>query len=78
MKKTSIYLTQEEVDGLRNLATATGKSQAELIRAGIRRILTGEEIVPRRFHSLGKGHGDGTPYAPWDPDDLYKSVMGEP
>lgn len=78
MKKTSIYLTQEEADGLRRLATTTGKSQSELIRSGIQRLLTDEGTAPRRFHSLGKGHSDGTPYTPWDPNDLYRAVMGEP
>lgn len=77
MKKTSVYLTQEEADGLRKLAIATGKSQAELIREGIQRVLTSEEATPRRFHSLGKGHGGGAPYAPWHPDDLYHAVMGQ-
>ena len=78
MKKTSVYLTQEEAEALRRLAAATGKSQAALIRDGIHRVLGSEEGASRDFHSLGKGQGDGTPYVPWHPDDLYRAVMGEP
>jgi hypothetical protein len=77
MKKTSVYLTQDEADGLSRLATVTGRSRADLIRDGIHRVLMGDEAATRRFHSLGKGHGDGTPYAPWQSDDLYRSVMGD-
>jgi hypothetical protein len=75
MKKTSVYLTEEEADGLARLAAATGRSQADLIRDGIRRVLENDGNGARRFHSLGKGHGDGTPYAPWRSEDLYDSVM---
>ncbi|HVA89833.1 MAG TPA: hypothetical protein VNL71_08310 [Chloroflexota bacterium] len=75
MKKISVYRTQEEADSLRRLAATTGKTQAELMRAGIHWVLTSEDAVSRRFHSLGKGHADGASYEPWNPEDLYKSVM---
>jgi len=77
MKKTSVYLTQEEADGLSRLAATTGRSRADLIRDGIRRVLVNEDAAARRFHSLGKGHGDGSPYAQWRSEELYTSVMGE-
>ena len=76
MRKTSVYLTDEEAESLRRLAQATGRSQAELVRAGLRQLLLGAGLAPRHFHSLGKGQGGGAPYTPWEPDDLYAAVMG--
>lgn len=58
------------------MALVSGKSQAELIRDGIRHVIASENASERRFHSMGKGHGGGTPYTPWDVDDLYRKVMG--
>ena len=76
MKKTSVYLTAAETEGLRRLAVREGRSQAELIREGVRRVL-GESEAPRTFHSLGKGRGGGRRAEGWDPDDLYDWVKGE-
>ena len=42
MRKTSVYLTDEEAEGLRRVAMATGKSQAELIREGVRHVIDTE------------------------------------
>lgn len=75
MRKTSVYLTDEEAESLRRVARATGKSQAELIRDGVRYVI-GEAATPRRFHSLGKGRGGGAPYTPWNADELYVQAMG--
>ena len=75
MRKTLVYLTDEEVEGLRQVAAATGKSQAELIRDGVRHIIATESAMPQRFHSLGKGRGGGVPYTPWDADKLYTHIM---
>ena len=33
-------------------------------------------VRPRAFHSLGKGRGDGRPFAHWTADDLYRKRMG--
>jgi Arc/MetJ-type ribon-helix-helix transcriptional regulator len=76
MKKTSVYLTEEESDGLRRLAVSTGRSQAELIREGLHRMLHEIGSRPRSFASLGKGRGGGRPYASWDADELYEDVTG--
>jgi Arc/MetJ-type ribon-helix-helix transcriptional regulator len=76
MRKTSVYLTDEEVEGLRRMASATGRSQADLIRDGIRHMLASTGPGQRHFHSLGKGHGSGNLYTPWAPDDVYRKVMG--
>lgn len=74
MRKTSVYLSDEEVEGLRRVAKATGRSQAELIREGIRHVLLADGV--RRFHSMGKGHGGGRPYERWDENELHRAVMG--
>jgi len=47
-----VYLNDEEAEGLRALARATGKSQAELIREGVRRLL--RKPPKRTFHSLAQ------------------------
>jgi hypothetical protein len=75
MKKTSVYLTDEEAEGLRRVAMATGKSQAELIREGVRHVIDTAGGA-REFRSLGKGRGGREPYTPWNPDELYTKVMG--
>lgn len=74
MRKTSVYLDEEEVAGLRRVAARTGRSQAELIREGVRQVVAAEESAPRVFHSLGVG--EGPPYKPWSADELYEKVMG--
>lgn len=76
MRKTSVYLTDAEADELKRAAVATGRSQADLIRAGISQIVAQSGIKKRRFHSMGIAHGGGEPYGTWNPDDLYRSVMG--
>lgn len=76
MRKTSVYLTDDEADSLRRVAKVTGKSQAELIRDGVRHVIGVEGATPRRFHSLGKGRGGGAPHRPWNADELYAQAMG--
>ena len=76
MRKTSVYLTDDEAAGLKRAALATGRSQSELIRDGVRRVLMAAGIELRKFKSLGKGHGGGAPYAPWDSDEPHAEVMG--
>ena len=75
MRKTSVYLTDEEAQGLRRAAIARGKSQSELIREAVREITA--KAPARKFHSMGVGRGPGGPTPlEWDTDDLYRSVMG--
>jgi Arc/MetJ-type ribon-helix-helix transcriptional regulator len=76
MRKTSVYLSDAEIEGLRREANATGRSQSELIREGIRLVLSKGVVQERRFHSLGNGSGSGAPFSHWDPDDLYRKAMG--
>ena len=76
MKKTSVYLTEEEAADLRRLAARDGRSQAELIRDGIRRVIGEAEPRAREFKSLGKGRGGGQPYLPWSSQELYDKAFG--
>ena len=76
MKKTSVYLTEDESARLQRLAASTGRSQAELIREGLRRLLEELQDRPRAFASLGQGSGGGRPYSRWDAGNLYDKVTG--
>lgn len=68
MRKTSVYLREEEAEALRALASATGKSQAELIREGVRRVLA--RRPRRRFHSMASGESRQTGDRRWSADEL--------
>jgi hypothetical protein len=74
MRKTTVYLTESEVEGLRRVAAATGRSQADLIREGVQRVI--EAGPPRTFHSMGKGEGAGESHPRWRPDELYDKAFG--
>jgi Arc/MetJ-type ribon-helix-helix transcriptional regulator len=76
MRKTSVYLTDEESEGLQRIARTTGKSQSELIREGLRRLFEEAENQPRRFASMGMGGGDWQPYARWDAADSDDNGAG--
>ena len=76
MKKTSVYLSDEEAERLHRMALSSGRPQSELIREGIRRVI-GESAPRRAFRSLGKGRGGGRPYARWKGEDLYKKAIGQ-
>jgi Arc/MetJ-type ribon-helix-helix transcriptional regulator len=74
VKKTSVYLSDEDAAELRALSRSTGRPQAELIREAIRRVLARK---PKRvFHSMGKGRGGGDPFRHWDADELYRKRTG--
>ena len=77
MRKTSVYLTAAEAEGLRRLAVREGRPQAELIREGIRRVIADADDRPRAFRSLGvAASGSGTARR-WTSDELYRKVMGK-
>lgn len=76
MHKTTVYLDESQAERLGRLASATGRSQAELIREGLERVLS--EAPPRTFHSMGRGRSGGRETTRgWDSDDLYRKVRGE-
>ena len=58
MRKTTVYLSDEELGDLRRESAATGRSVAALIREGVRLVT---RDTPRRFASRGVAAGDGTP-----------------
>lgn len=79
MRKTSVYLTDDQAEALRRVSVDTGKSQADLIREAVQRVI--DEVEPpvdtRVFHSMGIAHG-GKARAdePIDPDEFYEWIMG--
>ena len=76
MKKTSVYLSEDDAARLGRVAAASGRPQSELIREGIRSVI-GAPAARRHFRSLGKGHGGGRPYAKWTSRDLLRKVVGK-
>ena len=74
MRKTTVYLDDEVAGGLQQMAATTGKSQAELIREGLRRLVSRKPA--RRFYSMGKGHGPGGETPRWDSATLYSKAFG--
>lgn len=77
MRKTSVYLTDEEAEELRRVSLRERRPQAELIREGVRHVIAEAGVERRVFRSLGKGRGDGEPYERWDSNDVYEKVMGK-
>jgi hypothetical protein len=78
MRKTSFYLSDEDAENLRRLAMRHGKSQAELIREGIRLVIAEVGARPRIFRSLGAGHGGGAASLDWNADQLYRKAFSQP
>ncbi|MGI8916182.1 MAG: CopG family transcriptional regulator [Chloroflexota bacterium] len=79
MRKTTIYLADEEAEQLRHVSTETGKSQSALLREALHYVLSldiSTHDVHRTFHSMGVGCGTGEPYREWDAEDLYRESMG--
>lgn len=70
--KTSVYLSDDEAAALRRLAATTGRSQAELIREGVRRLVDDEPA--RRFRS--RRLGSGPAYARPTVDEVEAHVRG--
>jgi hypothetical protein len=77
MRKTSVYLSDQEAEQLRLLSLRDGRPQAELIREGVRRVIAEGDPERRRYRSLGKGRGGGEPYEAWRQGELYGKTMGE-
>ena len=77
MRKTSVYLTDQEAEQLRQLSIRDGRAQAELIREGVRRVIAEAGAARRQYRSLGKGKGGGRPYEPWGSKELYERSMGK-
>jgi hypothetical protein len=74
MRKTTVYLNESESEGLRRMTAATGRSQAELIREGVRFVI--EQGPPCTFHSMGRGEGGGEIRPRWRADEVYERAFG--
>lgn len=74
MKKTSVYLSEDDAARLGRVAAASGRPQSQIIREGIRSII-GAPAARRHFRSLGKGHGGGRPYSSWKSGELFRKLM---
>ena len=77
MRKTSVYLSDQEAQQLRRLSIRDGRPQAELIREGVRHVIAEARAERRQYRSLGKGRGGGQPYEAWSAGDLYERSMGK-
>ena len=75
MRKTTVYIDDSQAERLGRLATSSGRSQAELIREGVDRVLS--EAPSRTFRSMGKGQSGGNVDRHWDADGLYSKARGE-
>lgn len=79
MKKTSLYLDEDLADGLRRIASATGRPQAELVREALTQYVAKNK--PRRtFLSAGIGDGGrprGTSIADEDLDRRLSEILQE-
>ena len=78
MKKTSVYLTDDEVAALRRISEREGKSQAMVLREAIAAYdATEEELPDRNFAIFNSGHGgDGRSVADI-PDEELLAGFGE-
>jgi hypothetical protein len=76
MKKTSVYLSDDEDEALRQAAEATGVARSDLIREGIRAVVVGQMARPRTFHSMGRGHGGAAKPRRWSAEELYARRRG--
>ncbi len=71
MKKTSLYLNDDDRERLRRLAEAEGQSQAAVIRAALA-LYEAQQRAPRKFALTGAWEGDGTSIADIPEDELLR------
>lgn len=78
MKKTSVYLSDEDDAALNRAAETTGLARSELIREGIRAVVLGHADRPRTFHSMGRGRSGAQGPRRWTSEELYARRRGRP
>ncbi len=71
MKKTSVYLTEREIEHLKRLASEEGKSESEIIRAAIGAYQPAVRR-PRKFALDGCFDGPGTSIADVPEEELLR------
>jgi predicted DNA-binding protein len=74
MKKTSVYLTEDEAERLRALAVSSGRSQAELVREALGALL--DQTAERSFRSMARGESSALLPRRWDAEDLAARRLG--
>jgi predicted transcriptional regulator len=70
VKKTSLYLHETDVQRLRRLAQAEGRSQADIVRAAIAQYEA--SAGARQFALAGAWAGDGTSVADIPEEELLQ------
>lgn len=78
MKKTSVYLSDDEDEALSRAAETTGLARSELIREGIRSVVLVHAGRPRAFHSMGRGRGGSVKPRRWTSEELFARRRGRP
>jgi predicted transcriptional regulator len=71
MRKTSVYLDDEQTKRLARLAREEGRSQAEILREAVATYQP-KSLQDRNFALAGSGHGDGTSIADVPDEDLLE------
>jgi predicted DNA-binding protein len=71
MRKTSVYLQEDEAERLARLARVEGRSQAEILREAV---ASYQPRAPqsRDFALAGAGHGDGSSIADVPEHELFQ------
>jgi hypothetical protein len=76
MKKTSVYLSDDDDAALRRAAEATGIARSDLIREGIRVVVLSHASPRRAFHSMGRGRSGSARSRRWTSDELLARRRG--
>jgi Ribbon-helix-helix protein, copG family len=71
MRKTSVYLDEDQAQRLARLAREEGRSQAEVLREAVATYQP-KPSQDRNFALAGSGHGDGSSIADVPEEDLLK------
>lgn len=71
MKKTSVYLSDDDTARLRRLAKREGKSHAEIIRTALS-VYDATSAPDRTFKIFGAGRGDGRSIARISDEELLR------
>jgi hypothetical protein len=75
MRKTSVYLSDEDSELLAQLAEAEDRSKAEIVRDAIRNYRS-PTVPDRDFKLVGCVRGDGTPFTQETADELMRKGFG--
>jgi predicted DNA-binding protein len=71
MRKTSVYLEEDQAERLARLASAEGRSQAEILRDAVANYQP-RPAESRDFVLAGSGHGDGSSIADVSEQELLE------